>query len=110
MRERLRLGMVGGGPKAFIGAVHRTAARMSDRYELVASALCSDRNHARAFAQELGIPRGYGTFQEMAEQEAVRTDGIQVVSIVTPFRRSGAQFGARWLGVARTRRIEISHA
>jgi predicted dehydrogenase len=76
--------MVGGGPKAFIGAVHRVAARMSDRYELVASALCSDRTQARSFAQELGISRGYGTFEEMAEQEAVRTDGIQVVSIVTP--------------------------
>ena len=42
MRRRLRLGMVGGGEGAFIGAVHRIAARIDDRFELVAGALSSD--------------------------------------------------------------------
>jgi predicted dehydrogenase len=83
-RRRLRLGMVGGGPGAFIGAVHRIAARLDDRYELVAAALSSDREKSRAGAKELNIPRAYGSFQEMAAAEAKLPDGIEVVSIVTP--------------------------
>jgi len=47
-RRRLRLGMVGGGPGAFIGAVHRMAARLDDRYDLVAAALSSDRERSLA--------------------------------------------------------------
>lgn len=83
-RRRLRLGMVGGGPEAFIGAVHRIAARLDDRYELVAAALSSDREKSLAGAKELNIPRAYGSFQEMAAAEAKLPDGIEVVSIVTP--------------------------
>lgn len=83
-RRRLRLGMVGGGPGAFIGAVHRIAARLDDRYELVAAALSSDREKSLAGAKELNIPRAYGSFQEMATSEAKLPDGIEVVSIVTP--------------------------
>ena len=83
-RRRLRLGMVGGGPGAFIGAVHRIAARLDDRYELVAAALSSDREKSLAGAKELNIPRSYGSFQEMAASEAKLPDGIEVVSIVTP--------------------------
>lgn len=83
-RRRLRLGMVGGGPGAFIGAVHRIAARLDDRYELVAAALSSDREKSLAGAKELNIPRAYGSFQEMAAAEAKLSDGIEVVSIVTP--------------------------
>ena len=49
--RRLRLGMVGGGPGAFIGAVHRIAARMDDRYELVAAALSSDPGKSLAAAE-----------------------------------------------------------
>jgi predicted dehydrogenase len=84
--RRLRLGMVGGGQGAFIGAVHRIAARLDDRYELVAGALSSDPERARASAAELRIAaeRAYGSFQEMAEKEAARADGIDVVAIVTP--------------------------
>lgn len=82
--RRLRLGMVGGGPGAFIGAVHRIAARLDDRYELVAAALSSEREKSFAGAKELNIPRGYGSFQEMAGAEAKLPDGIEVVSIVTP--------------------------
>jgi predicted dehydrogenase len=84
--RRLRLGMVGGGQGAFIGAVHRIAARLDDRYELVAGALSSDPKRARTSAAELRIApeRAYGSFQEMAEREAARDDGIDVVAIVTP--------------------------
>jgi predicted dehydrogenase len=81
---RLRLGMVGGGPGAFIGAVHRIAARMDDRYELVAAALSSDPGKSLAAAEELHIPRAYGRFEEMAMAEAARPDGIEAVAIVTP--------------------------
>jgi predicted dehydrogenase len=85
-RRRLRLGMVGGGQGAFIGAVHRIAARLDDRYELVAGALSADRDRAHASARELGIApeRSYESFAQMAEREAARPDGIDVVAIVTP--------------------------
>jgi predicted dehydrogenase len=78
--------MVGGGPDAFIGAVHRIAARLDDRYELVAGALSSDPEKARLGAAELGIDpeRAYATFMEMAEVEVERPDRIDAVSIVTP--------------------------
>ena len=81
---RLRLGMVGGGPGGFIGAVHRIAARLDDRYELVAAALSSDAERSLAGARELHIPRAYRNFEEMAAAESKRPDGIDVVSIVTP--------------------------
>ncbi|MDH3659267.1 MAG: Gfo/Idh/MocA family oxidoreductase [Alphaproteobacteria bacterium] len=85
-RRRCRLGMVGGGQGAFIGAVHRIAARLDDRFELVAGALSSDSDRAKASAVELGIDpdRAYGAFAEMAKAEAARADGIDVVAIVTP--------------------------
>jgi predicted dehydrogenase len=83
-RRRLRLGMVGGGPGAFIGAVHRMAARLDDRYELVAAALSSDPERSLAGAKELHVARAYRSFQEMAATESQRDDGIEVVSIVTP--------------------------
>ena len=84
--RRLRLGMVGGGQDAFIGAVHRIAARLDDRYELVAGALSSDPARAKASAVDLHIApaRAYGSFAEMADKEAAREDGIDVVAIVTP--------------------------
>ncbi len=82
--RRLRLGMVGGGPGAFIGAVHRIAARLDDRYELVAAALSSDVERSLTGAKELHIPRAYRGFEEMAASESKRADGIEVVSIVTP--------------------------
>src|SRR5438046_1168669 len=85
-RRRLRLGMVGGGPGAFIGAVHRIAARMDDRFELVAGALSSNPERRRAASMELHIApeRAYGRFAEMAEAETKRPDRIDAVSIVTP--------------------------
>jgi len=83
---RIRLGMVGGGRGAFIGAVHRLAARMDDQYEFVAGALSSDPARSRASGKELGLvpERNYADFAAMAKAEARRADGIEVVSIVTP--------------------------
>lgn len=82
----IRLGMVGGGRGAFIGAVHRMAARLDHRYDLVAGALSSDPNNARLSAADLGIApdRAYADFREMARAEAARGDGIEAVAIVTP--------------------------
>src|SRR6266850_1384066 len=84
--RRLRLGMVGGGPGAFIGAVHRIAARLDDHFDLVAAALSSNPERSRAGALELHIApeRAYGSFSEMAAAEAKRPDRIDAVSIVTP--------------------------
>lgn len=83
---RIRLGMVGGGNDAFIGGVHRIAARIDDKYQLVAGALSStpEKSHASAAALGLDPTRSYDTFAQMAEQEANRDDGIEAVSIVTP--------------------------
>lgn len=83
---RIRYGMVGGGQGAFIGAVHRMAARLDDRYELVAGALSASPERALASAAEIGLApdRSYGSFEEMAKAEAARPDGIEAVAIVTP--------------------------
>jgi predicted dehydrogenase len=85
-KRRIRLGMVGGGPGAFIGAVHRIAARMDDHYELVAAALSSDPGRSRAAAQDLHIApeRAYGSYTDMARAEAARPDRVEAVAIVTP--------------------------
>ncbi|WP_206454560.1 Gfo/Idh/MocA family protein [Aurantimonas marina] len=82
----IRLGMVGGGQGAFIGAVHRIAARLDGEFELVAGAFSSDAGRAASSGAEIGIDpaRAYATFQAMAEAEAGRTDGIEAVAIVTP--------------------------
>jgi predicted dehydrogenase len=81
---RIRLGMVGGGRGAFIGAVHRIASRIDDQYELVAGSFSSDPERSAASAADLGVPRSYGSFEEMAQKEARRKDGIEAVAIVTP--------------------------
>lgn len=80
----IRLGMVGGGSGAFIGAIHRIAARMDGHYQIVAGALSSDPERAAASAAELELDRSYADFNEMARAEAAREDGIEAVSIVTP--------------------------
>ena len=80
----LRAGMVGGGPGAFIGEVHRRALRLDGLATLVAGAFSSDPAKSRDHAQTLGVERAYGSYEEMAEAEAGRDDGIDVVCIVTP--------------------------
>ena len=81
---RIKLGMVGGGNDAFIGGVHRIAARIDDRFELVAGALSSTPEKARASGKALGLPRIYEDFKSMAMREARLKDGIEAVSIVAP--------------------------
>ena len=84
--KRVRLGMVGGGEGAFIGAVHRLAARMDDHYAFVAGALSSTPDKAKRSGAALGLApdRIYSDFEAMAKAEAKRPDGIEAVSIVTP--------------------------
>ena len=78
--------MVGGGQGAFIGAVHRIASRIDDRYELVAGAFSSNPEKSIASGKELGISedRNYSNYEEMVEKESIREDKIDVVAIVTP--------------------------
>jgi len=83
---RIRLGMVGGGEGAFIGAVHRLAARMDDQYSFVAGALSSTPEKSLRSGASLGLDpkRVYGTYEEMAKMEGRRKDGIEAVAVVTP--------------------------
>src|ERR1700744_3018677 len=83
---KIRLGMVGGGEGAFIGAVHRLAARMDDHYEFVAGALSATPEKARRSGEALGLApdRIYPDYESMAKAEAARPDGIEAVAIVTP--------------------------
>jgi len=84
----IRYGMVGGGRGAFIGAVHRKACALDGEAVLVAGALSSDPERARASAADLGLDpsRGYGTWREMLERESALAEDerIELVSIVTP--------------------------
>src|SRR6478752_6548415 len=84
--RRIRLGMVGGGEGAFIGAVHRIASRIDDHYEFVAGALSATPEKARRSGQALGLAadRIYDDYASMAKAEAKRADGIEAVAIVTP--------------------------
>jgi predicted dehydrogenase len=83
---RLRVGMIGGGRNAFIGAVHRMAMRLDDLIELKAGALSSNANNARASGADLGLQpdRVYSDYREMAAREAARRDGVEAAVIVTP--------------------------
>ena len=83
---RIRLGMVGGGRDAFIGAVHRIAARIDDQYELVAGCFSANPEKSAASGADLGVDpkRTYASFADMATREARRKDGIEAVAIVTP--------------------------
>ena len=84
--DRIRLGMVGGGEGAFIGAVHRIASRIDDHYGLVAGALSSTPERAQRSGRALGLPpdRIYDDYDTMAKAEAKRPDGIEAVAVVTP--------------------------
>jgi predicted dehydrogenase len=84
--KQLRWGMIGGGEGAFIGAVHRMAARLDGRYQLVAGVFSSDAEKTRRSAVALGVDpaRAYPSVDAMIAGEKARPDGIEVVSIVTP--------------------------
>ncbi|HKI54482.1 MAG TPA: Gfo/Idh/MocA family oxidoreductase [Anaerolineales bacterium] len=84
--RRLRLAVIGGGPGSFIGAMHRQAARLDDRYEIVTGILSSDIEKSKKAAIELGMnsERLYSSVQEMLDKESAREDGADVVAIMTP--------------------------
>ncbi|QYM78062.1 Gfo/Idh/MocA family oxidoreductase [Horticoccus luteus] len=88
MNRKLRFGMIGGGRGAFIGAVHRIAALMDGKAELVAGAFSSDAERSKASGADLFVDpaRAYGSYQEMAVAEARRpaADRLDFVVIVTP--------------------------
>ncbi len=84
--SRLRYGMVGGGPGAFIGEVHRKAIAMDGHATLVAGCFSQDFNNTLATGRGLGVAedRLYETFQEMLESEAQHKQGLDFVVITTP--------------------------
>jgi predicted dehydrogenase len=84
--RRLRLAVIGGGPGSFIGAMHRQAARLDDRYELVAAALSADPQKSIRAGRELGLSpeRCYVDGMALMAAEATRQDGADVVAIMTP--------------------------
>lgn len=85
-QRRLRLGMVGGGEGAYIGGIHRYAARLDDHYELVAGAFDIDSASGHSFAAKnfIAPERSYDDFRQMAAAETQRSDRIDVVAICTP--------------------------
>ncbi len=84
--RRLRLAVIGGGPGSFIGAMHRQAARLDDRYEIVTGMLSSNPARSKKAGLELGLSpdRLYSSVQELLDGEASRKDGVDVVAIMTP--------------------------
>lgn len=88
MSQPIRYGMVGGGPDALIGEVHRLAARLNSDIELVAGSFSSDARKSREFGRQLNLKedRLYDSYRQMAEQEAARPDSerIDFVTVVTP--------------------------
>lgn len=84
--RRLRMGMIGGGPGAFIGPVHRIAAELDREIELVAGVFSSDAGRSRAAADIYRVEpgRAYGDLPAMFETERAREDGIDFVAIVSP--------------------------
>jgi predicted dehydrogenase len=84
--RRLRLAAIGGGPGSFIGAMHRQAARLDDRYEIVTGILSSDPMRAKKAALEIGISpdRLYENVEQMLNAESARQDGADVIAIMTP--------------------------
>ena len=84
--RRLRMAMIGGGPGAFIGPVHRIAAELDREIELVAGVFSSDAGRSKAAADIYRIDpaRAYGSLDEMLAAEKARDDGADFVSVVTP--------------------------
>lgn len=84
--RRLRLAIIGGGPGSFIGAMHRTAARLDDQYEIVAAVLSSNAERSQNAAQAIGVPadRAYRSAADLIAAEAARVEGADVIAIMTP--------------------------
>lgn len=88
VRRKLRMGMVGGGPGSFIGAVHRMAAALDGEIEIVCGAFSADSEKSARTGAALGLPvsRAYGSYREMfrAESELPPGERMEFVAIVTP--------------------------
>jgi len=84
--RKLRMGMVGGGPGAFIGPVHRIAAELDGRIELIAGAFSQSAERSREAGSKFHIDpaRAYADYRQMIDAERKRPDGIDFVAIVTP--------------------------
>lgn len=84
--RRVRAGMVGGGAGADIGKTHRWAMRLDDRYDLLAGIFGRDPEASATLAARLGVPddRAYRSVEEMADAEAQRPDGVELVVVATP--------------------------
>ena len=84
--RRLRLAVIGGGPGSFIGATHRQAARLDDRYEIVAGVLSSNPERAKKAGLDIGLTfeRACTNVLEMLDAEVAREDGADVIAIMTP--------------------------
>lgn len=84
--RKLRMGMVGGGPGAFIGPVHRLAAEMDGKVQMVAGAFSQSAERSRDAGMRFGIDpsRAYADFRQMIEAERNRPDGIDFIVIATP--------------------------
>jgi predicted dehydrogenase len=81
-----RLGIVGGAPPSMIGPVHRIAASMDRRFELVAGMLSSRPERSRSEGMAIGLPeaRCYGSIEDFLAKERVRDDGVEALAIITP--------------------------
>lgn len=92
----LRLGLIGGGPDSWIGAMHRSAAEMDGCFRCTAGVFSSDPARSRAAGVQLGFDaaRSYGTVAEMLQTERARADGIEAVAIMTPNDRHHAHAAA----------------
>jgi predicted dehydrogenase len=88
LAKKLKMGMIGGGPGAFIGAVHRMAANLDGQIELVCGAFSSDPKKSIRTGQELFLDskRVYKSFSEMMKKEKSLPEDVRmdIVSIVTP--------------------------
>src|SRR5258706_3246939 len=84
--RKLCLAVIGGGSGSFIGAMHRQAARLDDRYEIVTGIFSSNLEKSKKDARELGMDpnRMYASVLEMLDGESVRKDGADVIAIMTP--------------------------
>jgi predicted dehydrogenase len=84
--KKIRIGFIGGGPNSFIGYTHRLAARFDNRFEFVAGVFSRDIKKSKKFGIALGLEpsRCYSDYKSMANAEAIRSDGIQALGIMTP--------------------------
>lgn len=86
VQRKWRMGMVGGGPGAFIGPVHRIAAELDGKIELVGGAFSQSPERSRAAGEsyKIDLSRAYSNYQEMIEAERKRSDPMDFIAIVTP--------------------------